>query len=208
MSATPPGGVDAGRERREATRNIGPLLLTYGAAGWAWSLLSEWLMAMVVDDVHLMTLYGTLKDWGWITLSLLVLYHVMRRGAAPGAAGALTHGELRPLVRRAYAAWVLVVCTALVAGLAALVHGEQRSQQQRLEAIAQSRALAVSDYLRQLKSYGRFMSNSSAMSSLWMRWQSGGDESSGEALKARMMEFREAAGYRSVTLVDPTGRIV
>ena len=54
--------------------------VTYGMVAALWILFSDWLLAAAIKDAKLVAEVSMIKGWGFVVVTAVLLYAVLRRG--------------------------------------------------------------------------------------------------------------------------------
>ena len=104
----------------------------------------------------------------------------------------------------------LLLAVTVVAGWSVQQEFErQREQaQERLAALAELRAAQVDNWLAQYDSQANFLSSSQPFAEQFIAWVDRGDQTAGQRLLNRLVEFRRANGIDGVLLVNAAGQVL
>ncbi|WP_051241731.1 PAS domain-containing protein [Azohydromonas australica] len=200
-SAAPAGSTGA---RLTALR----VALGYAAAASLWILGSDWLLGRLVRDPDWLMQAGALKGWGFVALTALLLYALLRRNLEPAPAAAPAPAPGRRWARVVPAPWLAAVIAVLTLLAVVADFGQLRAQQLRqLEALTEQQSRQVATWFASHQSQARFVSSSSIYAGFYQRWREG-DALAMERLMDRLAVMRQAFGNQAVLVFDQRGEVL
>jgi two-component system sensor histidine kinase/response regulator len=177
--------------------------LAYAAFGALWILVSDRVVAVLLNDPALIVIASTLKGWAFVAITALLLYQLMQRRsrAAEVAAGLLADPPLQPIGRLLALALIAIAALTTVA----IVHsiGQHReTETARLQAIVELKTRQIADWLDERRSDANFLNSSRLLAGHYLKWHERGDSSGRDQLLARLEQFRATKGYDRVLVID------
>ena len=104
---------------------------------------------------------------------------------------------------------VVLAIVALTAGSIILTFQQQYAKEAaRLDAIAELKTRQIADWLRERQNHARYLQTSTFLTEPYLRWRETGDTASRDRPQARLEEFREIHGLRSILLLDERGELL
>ncbi|HEU5294702.1 MAG TPA: hypothetical protein VFU71_07925, partial [Burkholderiaceae bacterium] len=201
------GGTAVSQQRR-----IVSVVLAYAVFAALWIYGSDLALSWLIADPDLRGELGLYKGWGFVAVTSILLYALLRRMLARSLSAALaTDGAAsgpKPSL-----ALELSVLAALVIGLTALAvlanfRLERGREVARLEAVSDLRAKQIDDWLSDRMSEALFLRNSEYLSSAYLQWQDQRDRTAGTRLLERMSEFTQSNHYHGWLLLDAAAQPV
>jgi len=184
------------------------IVLVYAFAGSLWIFGSDWLLGQLVADAGLLAQVSAYKGWGFIAITSLLLYRVLRRVQRAAQPSAVQAGISRstshwPLMATVVA---IVLATAAAARFDYASRWEQEAHQ--VEAVADLRADQVSDWLGGRLAQARYVSSSSYFAALAGQWRVSRDAVALKQLQQHLLGFAQAFDLADVLLLDETGDVI
>ena len=204
MNPEPP---QASQQSRSAILTV---VLGYAAFGALWILVSDQVVAWLLNDSALIVIASTLKGWVFIAITSLLLYQLLRR--RPGFARAALDTQANTPAPTSWRSLHLPLALAAVAIVAltagAITHDLNRHKEKeaaRLQTIADLKTRQIADWLKERQGDARFLQSSHALAETYHHWRERGDSTSRNQLFARLEQFRASKAYQSVLLLDEQG---
>ncbi len=177
--------------------------LGYAAFGALWILVSDRVVALLLNDPALIVVASILKGWAFVAITALLLYQLMQRRsrADTSAAGQEASAVLGSLGRP------LGLVVIAIAGLTtlAIMHsiGQHReTESARLQAIVELKTRQIADWLDERRGDASFLNSSRLLAGHYRLWHERGDSSGRDQLLARLEQFRSTKGYERVLVID------
>jgi PAS domain S-box-containing protein len=106
--------------------------------------------------------------------------------------------------------WPFLLLAALIVALTAQACGNALAHRRelelaRLQAIADLKVRQIDDWLRERERDAEFLQSSAFFAEQYRRWRQGGDQASGKALQARLLQFAQGRHFSAVTVLDRQG---
>jgi len=181
------------------------VLLSYAVFAALWILLSDKAMEWWLDVPSQITLVGTVKGWGFIVVTSLLLYGLLRRRRWPG--GDAAEGVMPPHILLLPLVLLVTLIVALtVATIAYVVREERETQTARLHAIADLKAQQVADWFDERLKNASLISFSESIADFYRRWREAGDTTSRDCLFDRLTDFYKLGLFESIVLLDEQTR--
>ena len=182
-------------------RDALPVAVIYAAFGGLWILLSDKTVEMLFRDPDAILVASTLKGWLFIGVTALLLFILLRRGAAPN-----------PKVRPGGTASIALPLLLLALGIAVLVgfgiahtlRHQREVEVSRLQAVAKLKVRQIADWLTERRRDTEFVESSTHYANELRRWLAG-DARARDYLTERIDTFRANRGFGIAVLLDPEG---
>lgn len=189
-------------ENAETRRFALRAALLYALIGGIWILLSDQAVEWLSSDPKWIVMISVAKGLAFVAVTALVLWLLLRRGAA--AAGGAPGREARHarLPRLPILALGLAIVTLTVAGLFHTLRHQEARGLAELRAIAELKAHLLEDWLREREQDARFVADTRHLDEAYLRWQALGDEASGERLRHDLRQFIRFTGFNSAQVLD------
>ncbi|WP_346014396.1 response regulator [Rubrivivax gelatinosus] len=181
--------ADSGSDGPPGPRPDGTALrvaLAYAALASLWILLSDRWVEGMLQDPAMRVLASIAKGWGFVAVTTLLLYLLVRR-LAPG--GRLLPGTAADRTRVALVAATIAALTA--AGVALALHQQRLAAELTLRSIADLRATQAAAWAAARLADGARV-----------------HEMDGTRLRQRLAALRAERGYESASLLDAQQRVV
>lgn len=180
------------------------IVLAYAAFAALWILLSDKLVQLIFSNpVHIMQV-SIIKGWIFVGVTSLLLYSLMRRWLGYGLSPTVSSASPVPL-GRAFALLTAIIVLLTVSGVVLNFKHQKETATARLQAIANLKALQITDWLEQRQSDANFIQSSVYFAQQYQRWQQAGNLHGGEELQARLEQFRKFRGFAAIQLLDHQG---
>jgi len=176
------------------------VVLYYAGFSALWILLSDRLVMLVARGADQIAMLSTVKGWFYVGVTSLLLYRAMKRHLIP----ALT-GERRARARLIVppVAILGVVILALVWGGIHQVYRQlEATEAARLQAIADNKALQVSEWIQERRGDVTFASSSRFWSRAYYAWRKSGDPDERERLFGNLEAYRDLKGFQGLLVID------
>ncbi len=201
---------------KAALAEIVGIVLLYAAFAALWILLSDEAIGLVFSDPNTLVLASTLKGLGFVAVTSLLLFILLRRLAArtdAASAASFVAADFRSAAdageRRGLIVGVLVLSAIIIlAGTGAVFHTAGKLKEHevaRLQSIANLKADQIEDWLADRRRDAEVLRTSPNFNEILARWRTSRDADSRARILKRMEGFHRAMGYPSMLLVDATG---
>ena len=187
---------------------IAAVVLGYAALSGLWILASdravEWLLA---DPTHIAVAH-TLKGWGFIAVTSLLLYHLLRGRAGSAIAKPAEEAARRSSMLLPLGLIALAVLVATASAIIVQFHHQRETEATRMQAIAEVKTRQIADWLAERQGDANAMTVDRRIATSLARWSRQGDRASRDELMGQLRQFGNLKGYSSLTLVDAEGRMI
>lgn len=211
--------------QRTASRRRGPrpnlageslrLALLYAIGASLWILLSDMALEWLDIGPEHIILANTLKGWGFVAVTTLLLYGLLRRmaGMPPDAATARRLELPEDAGRRGKEglSFGLLALGLMALTIAVIVHdfaSQEASETARLKAIASLKSSQIADWLDERRADAELVHRCGLYAELMQRWRNEGDAASGAKLKGRLSQFIRDRGFSAVSLLGANGTLL
>ncbi len=188
------------------------ITLFYALGASLWIMFSDLLIGYFIDDPGALVIASTIKGWGFVCITSLLLYAVLLRvSARVSAVDTLETGSARWRDRALY--WYVFVAIALIilAGVVTvddLVDRHEAQNTARLQSIARLKADQISHWLGEREQDVELIRTQSSLGDDLHRWRTYGDAASLEIARKRLQALHAKVGYEGISVMDRSGSYV
>jgi PAS domain S-box-containing protein len=188
------------------------ITLFYAFGASLWILFSDLLIGYFIDDPGALVIASTIKGWGFVCITSLLLYAVLLRVSARGSAvDTLETGSAHRHERALY--WYVFVAIALIilAGVVTvddLVDRHEAQNTARLQSIARLKADQISRWLGERAHDVELIRTQSSLGDDLHHWRTHGDAASLEIARKRLQALQAKVGYQGISVMDRSGSYV
>lgn len=180
------------------------VVLGYAVFASLWILASDKVVAWLLTDSGHLALASVLKGWGFVAVTSLLLYRLLR--PRPGSEAEGRSGvNMLPLASGSLALMTVAILGLTVAGIAATHTQQQEEKVARLQAIAELKSREIADQLRERLGDAEYVSHSQSFANSYLRGRDIRDPALRNKLRAQLDELRETGKFSEVMLLDAQG---
>ncbi|BDU74230.1 PAS domain S-box protein [Mesoterricola silvestris] len=176
------------------------VVLYYAGFSAVWILLSDRLVVMVAASADQITTLSTIKGWFFVGVTSLLLYRMMKRVLRPEPSR-----ERRTRVRR-FVPPVLILGLVILAlawgGIHQVYRQLELTEAARLQAVADSKALQVSEWVQERRGDVAFASSSRFWSKAYYAWRKSGNAAERARLFGNLETYRDLKGFQVLRVFD------
>lgn len=180
--------------------------LVYGVLALAWIILSDLLLARMVTDARWLAVIGAVKGIGFVTLTTLLLYLVLRR--LMGGQWGIGKGIAEPRLSWLGGATVIFLLAVFLLVLQSMSAGHRAQEVDALHTLSRLKAEQAGAWLRERRQDVAFMAKSGPLQQAIGKWRRDADPGSRLVILSRMESVRQVLGYDTVLLADRRGEII
>ena len=186
--------------------------LLYAVIGGAWILFSDRALEGLAGDPRLIVLISVFKGLGFVAVTALALWLLLRRGpaamASAGARDAAQAGQFFRLPWQPLLFMTLAIVVLSVAGISLSLRQEEARSLTQLRAIADLKSRQLTDWLRERVDDARLIASARHLGEDYQRWRLRQDVASGERLRQDLTEFVQYTPFQGVQLIDAHSRLL
>ncbi len=200
-ASTPPAQADLPRRSTALFIALG-----YALLATIWIIASDLLLTHTVMDARALTIASALKGVGFVAVTTLALYLLLRRLSRSGDA------NLMPIRGRGFigSLAVLVLLLALGGTFAIRAHIETYEEHaiENLQTIASLKAVQIENWLDERRRDGELLRRTDPLNEALRQWRDSGLAEHRTRVVARLESLRQVMDYESVFVVDEHGSVV
>lgn len=198
-NAISPDGPPPGRFAFSATA-------LYAAGAALWIAVSDWGLALIIEDPLLAAAVGAMKGWAFVAVTSLLLFVLLQRAGGATRRVAPAHaraGDAGLMLAVAVLSGLVLLAGAVAAMAAANRHKAQAVAQ--LKTVTAFKASQISNWLGERRRDGEMLRSAAAFGDDLARWRRQGDEASRARVLNQLEDYRRTLGYRGIWLLGPDG---
>lgn len=180
--------------------------LLYAVIGGVWILFSDRALEWMSDDPRAIILISVFKGLGFVAVTAIALWLLLRGGAGQVIAPPETRGEQTG--RAAWSPWqplvlmTLAIMVLTIAGISLSLRQEEARSLSQLRAIADLKSRQLSDWLHEREDDARLIASARHFGEDYRHWRQRRDAASSERLRRDLDEFVRFTPFHGIQLLN------
>ncbi|MCG6868095.1 MAG: PAS domain-containing protein [Gammaproteobacteria bacterium] len=186
--------------------------LFYAIGASLWILCSDLAIGYIIDDPTTLVIASTVKDWGFVAVTALLLYLLQKRFTAQTPAeNTGTRTAPGRNGRALYPGIIVAIASIVLLGafsIRRLTEENTRHTVEQLQAIAALKAEQIGHWLEERARYAELVSTHSSLGDVLQRWRRDGDGESRDDVLQQLVNLRRLTGFQALFVIDRSGRLL